>query len=121
MPKIANSRAACGAMLCILVACNSPEPPSPTSTPAAPARISDALARKLAVERYRHLFSNTYWRSADGSYQAFPPLEEAGFAVEEEDGVLVVTAAPLRGYHMQARVAKGGEWVELVNVGYAGH
>lgn len=79
------------------------------------------LARKLAVDRYRQLFSNRYWRNVDGSYQEFPPLEETNFVVEEEGDAFVVTCAPLRGYHVQARVAKTGAWVELINVGYAAH
>jgi hypothetical protein len=108
-------------LLTVLCACTSPTPSAPAPAARAPTTISEALARKLAIDRYRDLFTGTYWRSADGAYHAFPPLDEADLVVEEEDNVLVVTCAPLRGYHMQVRVAKGGEWVELVNVGYAGH
>lgn len=103
-------------------ACTGPAPdPAPTAGDAKQTRISDRLARKLAVDRYRHLFENRYRKKADGSYEGFPPLDESTFVVEEEGEALVVTSAPLRGYHVQARVSRDGAWVELVNVGYASH
>ena len=102
-------------------ACDAPAVEAPAPAPAAETKISVQLARKLAVDRYRQLFSNRYWRNVDGSYQEFPPLEETSFVVEEDGDAFVVTCAPLRGYHVQARVARTGAWVELVNVGYAAH
>jgi hypothetical protein len=121
-----------GCVVCIsvcaspLVGCDATPPTRPERpahyvvVPPAPA-IDAGEARKLVLERYRHLFGNTYWRDhRDGSYQPFPPLELEQFReVRREGDVWVVKCAPPAGYSVRARVAADGSWVDLEHVGYA--
>jgi len=76
---------------------------------------------ELVLERYRHLFGNTYWHdSRDDSYKPFPPLDLERFRnVQREGDVWIVKCDPLAGYNVRARVAADGSWVDLEHVGYA--
>lgn len=91
-----------------------PEP----ATDAAPA-IDAAQARKLVLDKYRALFTGTYYR-LDDKYHEYPPLSVDDFhKAVLADGIWDVRCEPLVGYFVTGRVAQDGSWVDLEQVGFA--
>lgn len=105
-----------------LTACPSASEVTPSDTQAiAEPAVGQAEARKLALQKYQHLFHNAYRRDLKtGEFGAYPSLEEASFQyVESRGDAWLVRAEPLAGWIVRARVAKNGDWVDLHTVEFA--
>ena len=116
-----------GAVLALL--CTACEPkqapqPEPNAFTVVPrADIQPDQARDLVLERYRALFAPLYIQDLrSGEYRHFGPLQRSDLRQVETDGTAwVVRCNRLAGFHLSARVAKDGSWVEFLDVGYAAH
>lgn len=104
-----------------------PKPATPsepsTFTVVPKVNIEPDQARDLVIARYTALFGALYLRDPlSGDYRHLAPLQRSDLReVETEGSAWMVRCNRLAGFHLSARVAKDGSWVELIDVGYATH
>lgn len=83
--------------------------------------IGELAAKKLAIEKYHHLFANKYYiNPVDSKYYRFPELTANYFRIANKtDCCWVLVGEPPAGVYISAKVDLKGNWVEIERVGFA--